>query len=331
MKLFISLLVLLGAGSYGGLFAYKYVIGGDVYDLVDYFSDPHEISREDLVALYERERPGLIAGYQRKDKPYTKEYPEFRAVSTFPAKPGVHSGRYMMTYVNDIGYDTYVKYGADPMPIGSIVTKESFKLRPNGEFYPYSLFIMEKVATEKAPETNGWFYDRVLYDGTTGMPASQDFCHSCHKAYAHQDSLGFPVKEARLNFSANDATAAPAMLTQGDVAQGETDFQICRACHAVGPDATNRVGPVLNNVIGRTAGTYPGFSYSSSLKQAGEDGLVWSDEQIFEWINGPSDFLKEHLDDPSASSKMFLELDDPQMRSDIISYLQTFSEQTQSE
>jgi len=182
------------------------------------------------------------------------------------------------------------------------------------------------------------------------MKASQKFCHDCHQAYAHQDSLGYPVKEARLNYSApivaitagtpntsntQDTTEAltpgqeSVAIPVGDATRGKGAFQTCHACHAIGPNATNKVGPVLTNVIGRTAGTYPHYAYSRSLKKAGEGGLVWTDEAVFEWLNGPSAFLKKHLEDDGASSKMLLTLDDPQMRSDIIAYLKTFSEGAQ--
>ncbi len=326
MRIFLAFLAVAGAAIFGGLFAYKNVVGGDVYDFVDYFSTDFEISREDLSALYERERPGLIEGYQRKANPYAMAYPEYRAASTFPAKPGVHSDRYLMTYVNDVGFETYTDYGAGPMPEGSIIAKESFKLRPNGDFYPYSLFIMEKVGAEQAPDTDGWLYDRVLFDGSQGLPVSQDFCHSCHVAYAAQDSLGYPAIEARLNYTASPDENDGAALSPGDAARGEEAFQACKACHQAGPGAKNSFGPVLTGVIGRPAGTYPGFAYSGSLKKAGEDGLVWTEETIFDWLSGPSGFLKERLDQPGASSKMFFQLDDAQRRKDVIAYLNALSE-----
>lgn len=317
--------ILLGALIGGGLYGYKYVVGGDVYDFVDYFSEPYEISQDDLVKLYESERDGLIAGYQRKGDPWATGYTDYEAASTFPANPGVHSGRYMMTYVNDAGFDTYTKYGGGEMPVGSVIAKESFKLRPNGDFIPYTLFIMEKVGADKAPDAGGWYYDRVLYDGTKGLKVDQQFCHGCHKAFAHQDFLGYPVKEARLNFTATDEAEVSQTPLSGDIERGETAFQACLACHSVGDNASNKIGPVLNNVIGRQAGSYPGYAYSGSLKAAGENGLTWNEDLIFEWLAGPTDFLKDRLDDPSASSKMFLNIDDPQMRSDIIAYLATHS------
>ncbi|WP_347404015.1 c-type cytochrome [Mesorhizobium sp. WSM4887] len=58
----------------------------------------------------------------------------------------------------------------------------------------------------------------------------------------------------------------------GNADAGASVFKRCRACHAVGPDAKNGVGPVLNGVVGRAAGTYPGYSYSAANKNS---GLTW--------------------------------------------------------
>ena len=68
--------------------------------------------------------------------------------------------------------------------------------------------------------------------------------------------------------------AAPAKAQ--DAAAGEKDFVVCKACHQIGPGAKNAVGPVLNGVVGRKAGTYAGYSYSSANK---ESGLTWSADE----------------------------------------------------
>ncbi len=40
-----------------------------------------------------------------------------------------------------------------------------------------------------------------------------------------------------------------------DVAAGETSYRKCALCHSIGPDAANKVGPELNGLDGRKAGT----------------------------------------------------------------------------
>ena len=52
------------------------------------------------------------------------------------------------------------------------------------------------------------------------------------------------------------ACAISGRAVAQDAAAGEKDFMVCRACHQVGPTAKDGVGPVLNGVVGRKAGTF---------------------------------------------------------------------------
>lgn len=71
------------------------------------------------------------------------------------------------------------------------------------------------------------------------------------------------------------------------VAAGQKVFRKCAACHQVGPDAKNRVGPELNALVGRTAGSLPDFNYSDAMVAAGEGGLVWSAETLDGYLADP--------------------------------------------
>jgi cytochrome c len=85
------------------------------------------------------------------------------------------------------------------------------------------------------------------------------------------------------------ATAARA---QDDlVAEGEGVFRRCAACHAIGEGAENRVGPQLNQVYGRVAGSLEDFEYSDAMKAAGEAGLVWDEAQLSAFLANP----REHV------------------------------------
>lgn len=82
----------------------------------------------------------------------------------------------------------------------------------------------------------------------------------------------------------------PAIAHADDDAQieaGEKVFKKCAACHAVGEGAKDRVGPSLNGVIGRTAGTEEGFKYSPAMVKAGEGGMVWNDETLDTYLADP--------------------------------------------
>lgn len=76
------------------------------------------------------------------------------------------------------------------------------------------------------------------------------------------------------------------------VAAGEKVFKKCAACHAVGEGAANKVGPQLNDLFGRTAGTAEGYSYSKAMTEAGAGGLVWKDETLAQFLADPKAVVK---------------------------------------
>jgi cytochrome c len=131
--------------------------------------------------------------------------------------------------------------------------------------------------------------------------------------------------------------AAAAVLSSGgafaqDATKGEQVFKQCMTCHRIGPDAKNLIGPVLTGVIGRQSGTAPGFAYSTLNKSAGENGLVWSDDLIMQYLPDPNAFLKKFLTDKgkpdlaTGSTKMTFHLTDEQQRKDVIAYINKFSD-----
>lgn len=105
---------------------------------------------------------------------------------------------------------------------------------------------------------------------------------------------------------------------EGDAAAGEKVFKKCAACHVVDSDK-KKVGPSLQNVIGRTAGTMEGFKYSKSVVEAGEGGLVWSAETIGEYLKDPKGYIK-------GNKMSFAGLKKDDDVANVIAYLQQFSE-----
>ncbi len=71
---------------------------------------------------------------------------------------------------------------------------------------------------------------------------------------------------------------------EGDAAAGATVFAQCAACHTVGAGAQNTVGPVLNGIIGRPAGSYPGYRYSSAMRKS---GMTWDEATLANYLRGP--------------------------------------------
>ncbi|MET0707310.1 MAG: cytochrome c-550 CycA [Tardiphaga sp.] len=79
------------------------------------------------------------------------------------------------------------------------------------------------------------------------------------------------------------AAASSAALAQ-DVAAGKSSFNKCLACHAIGENAKNKVGPELNGLNGRKSGTVAGYSYSDANKNS---GLTWDEATFKDYIKDP--------------------------------------------
>ena len=78
-------------------------------------------------------------------------------------------------------------------------------------------------------------------------------------------------------------SSAGAALGQ-DVAAGEQAFRKCSACHSVGEDAKNKLGPELNGLAGRKFGTAEGFNYSDANKNA---AFTWDETTFLDYIKDP--------------------------------------------
>ena len=70
-----------------------------------------------------------------------------------------------------------------------------------------------------------------------------------------------------------------------DIAAGEAAFRKCQVCHDVGENARNKLGPSLNGLDGRKAGTVEGYDYSEANKNS---GIVWSEAAFKEYLVNPS-------------------------------------------
>jgi cytochrome c len=78
--------------------------------------------------------------------------------------------------------------------------------------------------------------------------------------------------------------AANSVVLAQDVAAGKSSFNKCMACHAIGEGAKNKVGPELNGLDGRKAGTAPDYNYSEANKNS---GITWSETVFKEYIKDP--------------------------------------------
>ena len=93
------------------------------------------------------------------------------------------------------------------------------------------------------------------------------------------------MKNLRICIFAAIAFSGPVSAASAqDAALGEKVFLKCRACHQIGEGAKNAVGPVLNGIVGRKAGSYEGYSYSAANKNS---GLTWDEATLKEYLKNP--------------------------------------------
>ena len=108
-----------------------------------------------------------------------------------------------------------------------------------------------------------------------------------------------------------------AFAGEAEVAAGEKVFKKCKACHAVGESAKNKVGPQLNDLFGRVPGSIEGYKYSKAMVAYGEDGKVWDEENLAAYLAGPKKVVK-------GTKMSFAGLKKPDDIANIIEYLETF-------
>jgi cytochrome c2 len=91
---------------------------------------------------------------------------------------------------------------------------------------------------------------------------------------------------------AQEEVVAVAAVDPALVEAGEKVFRKCSACHQIGDGAKHRVGPHLNDVMGRTIGGLDDFKYSKVFKAAAEEGKVWDNEMMTEFLANPRKSMK---------------------------------------
>lgn len=104
----------------------------------------------------------------------------------------------------------------------------------------------------------------------------------------------------------------------GDVARGKKLFEKCAGCHQVGNGAENGIGPVLNGLFGRSAGSVDGFRYSKAFTRAGAKGLEWHADTLASFIAKPKALVP-------GTRMSFDGYEDPGDQADLVAYLRTFS------
>jgi len=119
-------------------------------------------------------------------------------------------------------------------------------------------------------------------------------------------------------------STSAAAETLGDAEAGAKIFaRDCAQCHMVGVGAKSRIGPSLNTLYGRRAGSVENFQYSKSMARMGADGMDWTIERLDAYIENPRALV-------SGTRMAYRGLKDPIQRHDLMAYLRTYSDSPQN-
>ena len=95
---------------------------------------------------------------------------------------------------------------------------------------------------------------------------------------------------------------------------GERVYAQCRACHQIGENAKNLVGPQLNGMFGRKSGTVEGYNYTDANKNS---NITWDEKTFSEYIVDPRGKIP-------GTKMAFAGIKNPQQVNDLIAYIKQF-------
>ncbi|MEQ1695407.1 MAG: c-type cytochrome [Hyphomicrobiaceae bacterium] len=122
------------------------------------------------------------------------------------------------------------------------------------------------------------------------------------------------MKRFFIGIMAVTVLGAPKLAYAQDAKRGEHVFKRCLLCHVASQKTKDMIGPPLVNIIGRKAATVPGFEYSKIMRVAGTEGLVWTPEALFYFLDRPEEFM--------PGTYMAFSGLEVQERRDVIAYLE---------
>lgn len=112
-----------------------------------------------------------------------------------------------------------------------------------------------------------------------------------------------------------------SVSAEGDPEAGEALFKACKGCHQIGSEARHGIGPHLDRLFGRVAGSLDDFRYSSAMRAKGEEGLSWDARTLDSYLEKPQALVP-------GTRMSYRGMADPQDRADLIAFLKDRSEST---
>jgi cytochrome c len=128
----------------------------------------------------------------------------------------------------------------------------------------------------------------------------------------HNSGQGVMKLSGILSLSAVLLLYTPVAAAQalGDAQRGAQVFAQCKICHSL-EAGKNMLGPSLHGLIGRKAGSVPGYAYSPAMKNA---NVTWNDDTLSKYLADPKAFIP-------GDKMAFPGIKDPSRLGDLIAYL----------
>jgi len=166
-------------------------------------NNPAALTPQRAETIYQNIAEQMGRNYRVSRRPEADAFLGWTRYNTAPYRSATHGARYVSNYANAIGknYGNWEK--AAPLPVGSVLAKDSFTATSDGQVYAGPLFVMEKMPTGFHPPSGDWKYLMIMPDGSVFGETKGDgsenveFCIGCHAARAEYDHLFFIPEEFR--------------------------------------------------------------------------------------------------------------------------------------
>jgi cytochrome c len=162
--------------------------------------------------------------------------------------------------------------------------------------------------TAAAPEATPAATAEVAAPATNAVAEATAPAAAPTNAVAAAPAVATPAAGAMV-LAIKDAAGADM---SGDATKGAAVFRQCQTCH-VKEVGVNKVGPSLAGIVGRPAGTIPGFRYSEANKGS---GITWTEQELYVYLENPKAKIP-------GTIMAFVGIKDSQKRADLIAYLKS--------
>lgn len=168
-----------------------------------------DLTNDEAQAAYDCIRGTMTVGYAKADlmseagENIAIEYIDWARFNVAPYQSATHGNRFVNNFANPAAGEEYGNFEVGgPMPVGSVLAKESYMVSGKGIVSPGPLFVMEKMPEGFHEESGDWRYSMVMPNGkvggvTNGTGSEKvEFCIQCH-VVAERDSMFFMPEEFR--------------------------------------------------------------------------------------------------------------------------------------